>query len=146
MTGLRVPPGSLGPWSGGAVTRSAVCLLAPNASPMTLDGTNTWVIGAAAVALGTGNAVVSFDMTASYANSTIWLALARNNTTTALRGLDAARGDLLQLAARLGRAGDGRAVDGRDDIARAQRTGGRYGLVSMCCGGGLGTGTIIERV
>ncbi|MGI9644865.1 MAG: steroid 3-ketoacyl-CoA thiolase [Ilumatobacteraceae bacterium] len=26
------------------------------------------------------------------------------------------------------------------------RTGGRYGLVSMCCGGGLGTGTIIERV
>ena len=27
-----------------------------------------------------------------------------------------------------------------------ERTGGRYGLVSMCCGGGLGTGTIIERV
>jgi acetyl-CoA C-acetyltransferase len=26
------------------------------------------------------------------------------------------------------------------------RTGGRYGLVSMCCGGGLGTGTIIERL
>ncbi len=26
------------------------------------------------------------------------------------------------------------------------RIGGRYGLVSMCCGGGLGTGTIIERV
>ena len=26
-----------------------------------------------------------------------------------------------------------------------ERTGGRYGLVSMCCGGGLGTGTIIER-
>jgi acetyl-CoA C-acetyltransferase len=24
-----------------------------------------------------------------------------------------------------------------------ERTGGRYGLVSMCCGGGLGTGTII---
>jgi acetyl-CoA C-acetyltransferase len=27
-----------------------------------------------------------------------------------------------------------------------ERTGGRYGLISMCCGGGLGTGTIIERV
>jgi acetyl-CoA C-acetyltransferase len=26
-----------------------------------------------------------------------------------------------------------------------ERTGGRYGLVSMCCGGGLGTGTILER-
>jgi len=25
-----------------------------------------------------------------------------------------------------------------------ERTGGRYALVSMCCGGGLGTGTIIE--
>ena len=27
-----------------------------------------------------------------------------------------------------------------------ERTNGRYGLVSMCCGGGLGTGTIIERL
>src|SRR5204862_472200 len=27
-----------------------------------------------------------------------------------------------------------------------ERTGGRYGLVSMCCGGGLGTGTILERL
>jgi acetyl-CoA C-acetyltransferase len=27
-----------------------------------------------------------------------------------------------------------------------ERTGGRYGLVAMCCGGGLGTGTVIERV
>jgi acetyl-CoA acetyltransferase len=27
-----------------------------------------------------------------------------------------------------------------------ERTKGRYGLISMCCGGGLGTGTIIERV
>jgi acetyl-CoA C-acetyltransferase len=26
-----------------------------------------------------------------------------------------------------------------------ERTQGRYGLVSMCCGGGLGTGTLIER-
>ncbi|HKA04072.1 MAG TPA: steroid 3-ketoacyl-CoA thiolase [Acidimicrobiales bacterium] len=27
-----------------------------------------------------------------------------------------------------------------------ERSGGRYGLVTMCCGGGLGTGTIIERL
>ena len=27
-----------------------------------------------------------------------------------------------------------------------ERTNGRYGLISMCCGGGLGTGTIIERL
>jgi len=27
-----------------------------------------------------------------------------------------------------------------------ERTGGRYGVVSMCCGGGLGTGTLIERL
>jgi acetyl-CoA C-acetyltransferase len=27
-----------------------------------------------------------------------------------------------------------------------ERTGGRYGLVTMCVGGGMGTGTLIERV
>jgi acetyl-CoA C-acetyltransferase len=27
-----------------------------------------------------------------------------------------------------------------------ERTGGRFALVTMCCGGGLGTGTIIERL
>jgi acetyl-CoA C-acetyltransferase len=27
-----------------------------------------------------------------------------------------------------------------------ERSGGRFGLVTMCCGGGLGTGTIIERL
>lgn len=27
-----------------------------------------------------------------------------------------------------------------------ERMGGRYGLITMCCGGGLGTGTVIERV
>ena len=27
-----------------------------------------------------------------------------------------------------------------------ERSGGRYGLIAMCCGGGLGTGTIIERM
>ena len=31
-------------------------------------------------------------------------------------------------------------------VHELQRAGGRYGLVSMCCGGGLGTGTLIERV
>jgi len=27
-----------------------------------------------------------------------------------------------------------------------ERTDGRYGVVTMCCGGGLGTGTLIERI
>lgn len=27
-----------------------------------------------------------------------------------------------------------------------ERTGGRYGLITMCCGGGLGTGMLIERI
>ena len=27
-----------------------------------------------------------------------------------------------------------------------ERTDGRYALVTMCCGGGLGTGTVLERV
>jgi acetyl-CoA C-acetyltransferase len=27
-----------------------------------------------------------------------------------------------------------------------ERIAGRYALVTMCCGGGLGTGTVIERV
>ena len=27
-----------------------------------------------------------------------------------------------------------------------ERTGGHYALVAMCCGGGLGTGTILERL
>ncbi len=27
-----------------------------------------------------------------------------------------------------------------------ERTGGRHALIAMCCGGGLGTGTIIERL
>ncbi len=31
-------------------------------------------------------------------------------------------------------------------VHELERTGGRYGLISMCCGGGLGTGTIIERI
>lgn len=39
--------GSTEAWAGGAITRHAECLLAPNPSVMTLDGTNTWLIGAA---------------------------------------------------------------------------------------------------
>ncbi len=30
-------------------------------------------------------------------------------------------------------------------IHELERTGGRRGLVTMCCGGGLGTGTLLER-
>jgi glyoxylase-like metal-dependent hydrolase (beta-lactamase superfamily II) len=37
-----VPP--LGAWRGGRVTPRAHCVLAPNPGPMTLDGTNTWVL------------------------------------------------------------------------------------------------------
>ena len=33
-------------WSGGTFGAVASCVLAPNASPMTLDGTNTWVLRA----------------------------------------------------------------------------------------------------
>lgn len=31
-------------WAGGQVTERAHCVLAPNPGPMTLDGTNTWVL------------------------------------------------------------------------------------------------------
>jgi acetyl-CoA C-acetyltransferase len=27
-----------------------------------------------------------------------------------------------------------------------ERTDGTFGLITMCCGGGLGSGTIIERL
>jgi acetyl-CoA C-acetyltransferase len=30
-------------------------------------------------------------------------------------------------------------------LGELERTGGRYALVTMCCGGGLGTGTLLER-
>ena len=42
--------GSIGgwttPWEGGAVGDLATCVLAPNPGPLTLDGTNTWVLAA----------------------------------------------------------------------------------------------------
>ena len=44
MTGRAVPLGDTSPWFGGQVTVHATCVLARNPSPMTLDGTNTWVV------------------------------------------------------------------------------------------------------
>lgn len=44
MSGLPVL-GSDQPWAGGAFAATVTCVLAPNPSPMTLDGTNTWILG-----------------------------------------------------------------------------------------------------
>ncbi|PKW26536.1 MBL fold metallo-hydrolase [Phycicoccus duodecadis] len=38
------PPTPPEPWAGGPVTERAHCVLAANPGPMTLDGTNTWVL------------------------------------------------------------------------------------------------------
>ncbi len=38
------PLGSSGPWAAGRITPRATAVLAPNASPMTLDGTNSWLL------------------------------------------------------------------------------------------------------
>ncbi|WP_433352232.1 MBL fold metallo-hydrolase [Microtetraspora malaysiensis] len=55
MSGIRIPvegtPGASGARDGsdidGSGTAHATVLLAPNPSPMTLDGTNTWIVGRA---------------------------------------------------------------------------------------------------
>jgi glyoxylase-like metal-dependent hydrolase (beta-lactamase superfamily II) len=45
VTGQRDPiTGAMGPWFGGPFSKRAHCVLAPNAGPMTLDGTNTWML------------------------------------------------------------------------------------------------------
>ncbi len=46
--------GAAGGWTGGRFGAHATCLLAPNPGPMTLDGTNTWVVAVA----GRGSLVV----------------------------------------------------------------------------------------
>lgn len=45
MSGRPLPVlGSREPWTGGVVTAMAQCVLAPNPSAWTLDGTNTWLL------------------------------------------------------------------------------------------------------
>lgn len=45
MSGRLLPGGDNRPWASGVVHAVATCVLAPNPSAWTLDGTNTWVLG-----------------------------------------------------------------------------------------------------
>ena len=46
MSQTQQPAASVAPgqWRGGQMTERALCVLCPNPGPMTLDGTNTWVL------------------------------------------------------------------------------------------------------
>ena len=44
MSGRFVPLGGSDHWRGGTVSARSHCVLAPNPSAMTLDGTNTWIL------------------------------------------------------------------------------------------------------
>lgn len=46
MSGRLLPLAGDDPWTGGVVSEWSTCLLAPNPSPWTLEGTNTWLIAA----------------------------------------------------------------------------------------------------
>jgi glyoxylase-like metal-dependent hydrolase (beta-lactamase superfamily II) len=45
MSGRALPGGTGEPWLGGRIHPAAQCILAPNPSAWTLDGTNTWLVG-----------------------------------------------------------------------------------------------------
>ena len=44
MSGRLIALGDSTSWRGGQVSARSTCVLAPNPSPMTLDGTNTWIL------------------------------------------------------------------------------------------------------